>query len=548
MKFKRFLSGVLAAAVALSTMALTPFVTASADDAETLTLNASNKLGGSGTTKFEVPINGAGQYSVKLDFSSHASGYNSALPDMGYFTYSGPNPSYKIDIDSIVFESSGTKTEYKPIVDNFKDRIPSTDGTITEESRLPYKGLLSSQTIVAADINNPNSTTTCLKAMPAGIFPYVNGNFISEGTFTYNFTVKSTAEPAETLTLNASNKLGGSGTTKFEVPINGAGQYSVKLDFSSHASGYNSALPDMGYFTYSGPNPSYKIDIDSIVFESSGTKTEYKPIVDNFKDRIPSTDGTITEESRLPYKGLLSSQTIVAADINNPNSTTTCLKAMPAGIFPYVNGNFISEGTFTYNFTVKSTAEPKTGKCGENVTWSLDESTGVLTISGTGPMNETTYISCEGWEYCKYADLIKEVVIEEGVTSVGCSAFGTKGEYEIINGFPNLTKITLPSTIEKIGRQAFYCSLAENLTIPKNVKYIGQNAFNRSSIKSVTLSDGMELGGQAFGSCASLKEVTVGKDITYRNTGAGNASRENNAFGSFPFFFGIYTRLAGFGL
>lgn len=344
--------------------------------------------------------------------------------------------------------------------------------------------------------------------------------------------VTASADDAETLTLNASNKLGGSGTTKFEVPINGAGQYSVKLDFSSHASGYNSALPDMGYFTYSGPNPSYKIDIDSIVFESSGTKTEYKPIVDNFKDRIPSTDGTITEESRLPYKGLLSSQTIVAADINNPNSTTTCLKAMPAGIFPYVNGNFISEGTFTYNFTVKSTAEPKTGKCGENVTWSLDESTGVLTISGTGPMNETTYISCEGWEYCKYADLIKEVVIEEGVTSVGCSAFGTKGEYEIINGFPNLTKITLPSTIEKIGRQAFYCSLAENLTIPKNVKYIGQNAFNRSSIKSVTLSDGMELGGQAFGSCASLKEVTVGKDITYRNTGAGNASRENNAFGS----------------
>lgn len=29
-----------------------------------------------------------------------------------------------------------------------------------------------------------------------------------------------------------------------------------------------------------------------------------------------------------------------------------------------------------------------TGKCGENVTYSFDESTGVLTISGTGDMNQ----------------------------------------------------------------------------------------------------------------------------------------------------------------
>ena len=30
--------------------------------------------------------------------------------------------------------------------------------------------------------------------------------------------------------------------------------------------------------------------------------------------------------------------------------------------------------------------EPVTGKLGDNVTWSLDQETGELTISGTGPM------------------------------------------------------------------------------------------------------------------------------------------------------------------
>ena len=32
------------------------------------------------------------------------------------------------------------------------------------------------------------------------------------------------------------------------------------------------------------------------------------------------------------------------------------------------------------------TASAAKGSCGDNLNWNLDESTGVLTISGTGPM------------------------------------------------------------------------------------------------------------------------------------------------------------------
>lgn len=60
-----------------------------------------------------------------------------------------------------------------------------------------------------------------------------------------------------------------------------------------------------------------------------------------------------------------------------------------------------------------------TGKCGENVTYSFDESTGVLTISGTGDMNQWLE-DVSPW----YGETrIKTLIIDEGVTSVGGGAF-----------------------------------------------------------------------------------------------------------------------------
>ena len=75
-------------------------------------------------------------------------------------------------------------------------------------------------------------------------------------------------------------------------------------------------------------------------------------------------------------------------------------------------------------------ADVKTGKCGDNVTYSLDTSTGVLKISGTGDMYSYGPFS--------HNTIIKSVIIENGVISIGDSAFFD---------CTILTSVTIPNSV-----------------------------------------------------------------------------------------------------
>ncbi|MBQ1995844.1 MAG: leucine-rich repeat protein, partial [Clostridia bacterium] len=70
------------------------------------------------------------------------------------------------------------------------------------------------------------------------------------------------------------------------------------------------------------------------------------------------------------------------------------------------------------------------GKCGENVTYTYNDATKELVISGTGAMTDYSY----GGSPFHQSD-IKSVVISEGVTSIGDWAF---------DQCSNLSAITLP--------------------------------------------------------------------------------------------------------
>ena len=97
------------------------------------------------------------------------------------------------------------------------------------------------------------------------------------------------------------------------------------------------------------------------------------------------------------------------------------------------------------------------GMCGDNLTWTLDEE-GVLIISGKGDMVE--------WSspFENNQNIIK-VKVEEGVTSLGWSAFGW---------CENITSIILPETLETISSYAFsWCTSLTRVKIPKNVDFIG---------------------------------------------------------------------------
>ncbi len=104
-------------------------------------------------------------------------------------------------------------------------------------------------------------------------------------------------------------------------------------------------------------------------------------------------------------------------------------------------------------FAVPVSAQVYSGVCGangNNLKWSFDSNTGVLTISGEGKMDDYSYYNfyyddqLSPWR--SFAADITSIVVEEGVTSVGSNAFADTR---------NVTSISIPDTIEAFSEYAF---------------------------------------------------------------------------------------------
>lgn len=145
------------------------------------------------------------------------------------------------------------------------------------------------------------------------------------------------------------------------------------------------------------------------------------------------------------------------------------------------------------------------GKCGDNLTWTLD-SEGTLTISGTGEMH-----SNEGglWYDAKFPSRVKNVVVENGVTSIDDSAFCRT----------YIEKASLGNTVERIERSAFgMCWKLKTVNIPDSVTTIGDNAFSWcSSLTNIRISKNViSIGSGAFHDCGRLDSIVVdGDNVNY---------------------------------
>ena len=142
------------------------------------------------------------------------------------------------------------------------------------------------------------------------------------------------------------------------------------------------------------------------------------------------------------------------------------------------------------------------GQCGESAYWLFDS--GKLTIIGTGDMYN--YYDTQPWY--NYKDNITSVEIENGITSIGYSAF---------ESCANLTSITIPDSVTSIGNYTFYgCTSLESITIPEKVTSIGRQSFqNCTSLKSITIPDSVEsIGEQTFQNCTSLESITIPEKVT----------------------------------
>ena len=142
------------------------------------------------------------------------------------------------------------------------------------------------------------------------------------------------------------------------------------------------------------------------------------------------------------------------------------------------------------------------GTCGDNLEWTF--SGGTLTISGEGAMYDYDYDFGydDYYHTAPWSELdINEIVVEDGVTSIGESAFSK---------CTSLTSVAIPDSVTSIGDYAFTnCTSLTSVAIPDSVTSIGFRAFdNCTSLTSVAIPDSVtSIDYSAFDDCGSLADV-----------------------------------------
>ena len=82
----------------------------------------------------------------------------------------------------------------------------------------------------------------------------------------------------------------------------------------------------------------------------------------------------------------------------------------------------------TLALPMAANAAAKSGTCGDNITWTLNDS-GVLTITGSGKMDNYNPFQSSPW-----GTAVKQAKINSGITSIGDWAFADCEEIEQIIG------------------------------------------------------------------------------------------------------------------
>ena len=163
---------------------------------------------------------------------------------------------------------------------------------------------------------------------------------------------------------------------------------------------------------------------------------------------------------------------------------------------------------FDLGIRASAKAVASSGKCGPNVTYTYNSSTGELVIKGTGSM--TDYVGYDASPF--YSSNIKSVVVGDGVTTIGDCAF---------NDCDNLTSVTIGDSITTIGDNAFYhCSYLTSISIGGSVTTIGKYAFAYcDSLTSISISDNITTIGEcAFFDCDGLINISIGDSVTTVDT------------------------------
>ena len=158
------------------------------------------------------------------------------------------------------------------------------------------------------------------------------------------------------------------------------------------------------------------------------------------------------------------------------------------------------------SITVQDTAT--SGTCGTDLTWAFSGDT--LTISGEGAMDNYSTLSGPPWYALRNS--ITKVVIEDGVTEIGNSAFAD---------LP-ITTATLGEDVTRIGEAAFMnCNGLESINIPDGVTAIEVGAFAYCySLKELVLPESVHsLGGFSLQDAWELTLTVRNPKCEFNNPG-----------------------------
>ena len=156
---------------------------------------------------------------------------------------------------------------------------------------------------------------------------------------------------------------------------------------------------------------------------------------------------------------------------------------------------------------IGASAAGTSGKCGPSAYWSFDSSTGTLTISGSGAMEDYEYGNEFPW--MDYRNSIQTIVIGDQITQIGRYAFtGTA-----------CSTIKFGKNVRSIGERAFLeCrNLNGDLTLPDSVQIVGNNAFSECTGLTGTLTLGSSLqtiGAGAFYDCSFSGNLVIPDSVT----------------------------------
>ena len=115
---------------------------------------------------------------------------------------------------------------------------------------------------------------------------------------------------------------------------------------------------------------------------------------------------------------------------------------------------------------------------------------------------------CNGADLYVNGEKLIDLVIPDGVTSIGSSAF---------RGCTSLESIIIPDSVTSIGDVAFSCCQSlQSINISDSVTNIGRSAFyNCTNLTSITIPDSVtSIGGMAFYNCKSLERIDIPDSVT----------------------------------